>query len=133
MYLKRERSASFPPITRTEVNVQRGVVVKRCHNCGSDRHLVKYCPVPVTTGNYGGKQDNTRVNRIQVVDASENLPSEHANQETELKSVMKCGIQKETLLNPVVQKKTLEKDEGRMLKKVLLQYIDVEIRGTEGN
>src|SRR5688572_6692741 len=131
MYLKRESSVSFPQSKRTEENVQRGVLVKRCHNCGSDQHLVKYCPVPVTTGNYR-KQDTTRVNRIQVVDASENLPSEHENQETEIKSVMKCGIQKENLLNPVVQKKTLEKDEDRMLKKVLLQYIDVEIRGTEG-
>src|SRR5688572_10771461 len=132
MYLKREVSASFPQSKRTEENSQRGVLVKRCHNCGSDQHFVKYCPVPVTTGNYRAKQDTTRVNRIQIVDASENLPSEHENQETEIKSVMKCGIQKETLLNPVVQKKTLEKEEDRMLKKVLLQYIDVEIRGTEG-
>src|ERR1043165_357919 len=41
-FVAREGSASFTPYKRTESNEQRGTVVKRCHNCGSDRHLIKF-------------------------------------------------------------------------------------------
>src|SRR6188768_1963864 len=135
-FVAREGNASFTPYKRKESIEQRGAVVKRCHNCGSDRHLMKFCPVPVTTSNYGGKQENSRVNRIQVVDNSESQVTEHQNNETEIKSVMKChlspDIQKEILLDNGMQKEMVERDESTTLKKVLLQYVEVEIRGTAG-
>jgi hypothetical protein len=77
-FVAREGNASFTPYKRKESFEQRGAVVKRCHNCGSDRHLMKFCPVPVTASNYG-KQENSRVNRIQVVDNSESQATEHQN------------------------------------------------------
>src|SRR5688572_22756295 len=97
---------------------------------------MKFCPVPVSTLNYGGKQENSRVNRIQVVDNSESQATDHQNNETEVKSVMKChlspDIQKEILLMNGMQKEITAKDESTALKKVLLQYVEVEIRGTAG-
>src|SRR5688572_23959433 len=137
-FVAREGNASFTPYKRKESIEQRGAVVKRCHNCGSDRHLMKFCPVPVTASNYG-KQEHSRVNRIQVVDNSESQATEHRShysEETEVKSVMKChlspDIQKEILLHNGMQKEMVERDESTTLKKVLLQYVEVEIRGTAG-
>src|SRR5688572_33161733 len=82
-FVAREGNASFTPYKRKESIEQRGVMVKRCHNCGSDWHLMKFCPVPVTTSNYGEKQANSRVNRIQVVDNSESQATEHQSHYSE--------------------------------------------------
>ena len=86
---------------------------------------MKFCPVPVTTSNYSGKQKNSRVNRIQVVDNSESQATEHQNNETEVKSVLKChlssNIQKEILLDNGIHKEMAGKDESTTLKKALLQ------------
>lgn len=47
MMRQREGNTSYLPFKRREMsNDLRGVVVKRCHNCGSDRHLVKDCVIP---------------------------------------------------------------------------------------
>lgn len=89
------------------------IVAKHCQNSGSD-NLVKYCPVPLTTANHGRNPENTRMNRIQVVNASK---SQIEGQGTDMKSVMKCGIKTEILLDNEIQRDIFRKDESRTRKR----------------
>lgn len=103
--------------------------MNRCYNCGSDKHLVKYCLVPVRAAK---NPENTRVNRMQVVSDAGNQIIGQETIETEVKLVMKGGIQTEILLGDGIQREVVEMEESRILKKSLLQYVEVAIGGLEG-
>lgn len=96
---KKKDNTSFTKYKRNEGNEQLGVVMNRFHNCDSYKHLVRYCPVPVTEANCSRHSENTRVNRIQVISDPENPTTGQENLETGDQSVMKCDIQKEILLD----------------------------------
>src|SRR6218665_3903480 len=73
---------------------------------------------------------NARVNQIQV------RPAEKVSEETNIKVVMKCGVNlkqnyQEIMPEQIVVKQTVKKDESNALKKIQLKHVTVEIRGKE--
>ena len=139
-FVRKNNNTVYTDYKKREGNDQREYkvtpgTVKRCHNCGSDKHLVKFCSVPVTTSNYNKQTENTRVNQIQVMSGTngndQNIGLEQ--QETEVKSVMKCGLEKEVLLDNQIQTESVIKSDNQTLRKSLLQYVNVELRGKNGS
>src|SRR6218665_267031 len=92
--------------------------VKRCHHCGSDRHLVRDCEKANGNQNTQGTRSTYQrlsINKIQVT------PTDDVSEEAETKLVMKCGVNlkpnyQEIMPEQIVVKKTIKKEKTNALK-----------------
>src|SRR6218665_3827959 len=106
---------------------------KRCHQCGSDQHLVRDCDKAKGNQNTQGTRlmyQRSSINKIQVT------PTYDVSEETETKIVMKCGgnlkpNHQEIMPEQIVVKQTVKKEDSNALKKIQLKHVTVEIRGKE--
>ena len=136
MIRQREGNASYSPFKRRESNEQsKGFATtpaKRCHNCGSDRHLVKDCTISQTgaiaKNMYTQSADNPIMNRIQVINAPDGLYDQYNQEiedqykrEIEVRAVNKCTPIYDTKMEPVtsaqVEQPVKSKEECNMVKK----------------
>src|SRR6218665_3279967 len=107
--------------------------VKRCHQCGSDQHLVRDCDKAKGNQNTQGTRSTYQrpnINKIQVTSTDD------VSEVTETKKVMKCGVNlkpnyQEIMPEQIVVKQTVKKEESNALKKIQLKHVAVEIRGKE--
>src|SRR6218665_616110 len=83
------RTKSSTPRGFGNVYTRANENVRRCHHCGSVQHLIRDCEQAKKNQNMQEKPpvfQRSRVNQIQVI------PKEEVSEETEIKVVMRCGV-----------------------------------------